>query len=97
MVSCLMGDSTALASAIVRCCLNHPGVFGFKFTRLVLSPDKSGKLGNRGLRIEAVDIANFSDDTGGVDLADAWNGGQGVWDNLKLLFNGLVQNLDLFL
>ena len=23
MVSCLMGDSTALASAIVRCCLNH--------------------------------------------------------------------------
>ena len=22
MVSCLMGDSTALASAIVRCCLN---------------------------------------------------------------------------
>ena len=23
MVSCLMGDSTALASAIVRCCLNN--------------------------------------------------------------------------
>ena len=23
MVSCLMGDSTALASAIVRCCLNY--------------------------------------------------------------------------
>ena len=24
MVSCLMGDSTALASAIVRCCLKYP-------------------------------------------------------------------------
>ena len=30
MVSCLMGDSTALASAIVRCCLKTKKVF---FTR----------------------------------------------------------------
>ena len=26
MVSCLMGDSTALASAIVRCCLKSYGI-----------------------------------------------------------------------
>lgn len=28
MVSCLMGDSTALASAIVRCCLIYKQEFG---------------------------------------------------------------------
>lgn len=43
MVSCLMGDSTALASAIVRCCLNifclrqnvylPPVIIGCKHTR----------------------------------------------------------------
>ena len=59
-------------------------------------PDKTGKLGDRGLRIKAVDIADFSDDTGGVDLANARNGGQSVRDDLKLLFNGLIQYLDLF-
>ena len=29
MVSCLMGDSTALASAIVRCCPNFMAVYTF--------------------------------------------------------------------
>ena len=62
----------------------------------MLCPDKAGKLGDRGLGSETVDIANFSDNTGGVNLANAWNRGQGIWDNLKLLFNGFVQNLDLF-
>lgn len=31
MVSCLMGDSTALASAIVRCCLNYHDSYGKKY------------------------------------------------------------------
>ena len=69
---------------------NHPGVFGFKFTGLVLCPDKAGKLSNGGLRIKAVDIADLSDDTGGENLANAGDGRQGIWDNLKLVFNGLI-------
>ena len=44
-----------------------------------------------------MNIANLSNDTGGVDLPNAGNRGQGIGDNLKLLFNGLIQNLDLFL
>ena len=50
---------------------NHLRVFRFKFTGLVFVPDKAGKLGNRGLRVETVDIANLSDDTGGADLPNA--------------------------
>ena len=38
---------------------NHPGVLCLEFTGLVFVPDKTGKLGDRGLRIKAVDIANF--------------------------------------
>ena len=77
--------------------LNHLGVFRFKITGLVLRPNETGKLCDRGLGIEPVDIANFSDNAGRVDLANARNGGQWIWDNFKLLFNGLVQNLDLLL
>ena len=47
---------------------NHLRVLRFKFTGLVLCPDKAGKLGDRGLGIETVDIANFSNNTGGVNL-----------------------------
>ena len=43
---------------------DHLGMLGFKITGLVLVPDKTGKFGNRGLRAETVDIANFGDDTG---------------------------------
>jgi len=60
-------------------------------------PDKTGKLGDRGLRIKAVDIANLSNDSGGVNLANAGNGSECVWDNFKLLLNGLVRHFDLFL
>ena len=69
------------------------GVFGFKFTGLVFVPDKTGKLGDRGLRVETVDIANLSDNAGGVDLADAWDGCQSIGNNFELLFNGFVQTL----
>ena len=49
-------------------------MFGFKFTGLAFVPDKTGKLSDRGLRVETVDIANLSDDTGGVNLANARDG-----------------------
>lgn len=36
MVSCLMGDSTALASAIVRCCLKKNKIVGIALGIAVL-------------------------------------------------------------
>ena len=55
---------------------DHLRMFGFKITGLISVPDKTGKFSNRGLRIKPMDIANFSDDTGGVDFANAGDGGQ---------------------
>ena len=69
-----VGGFQQVVTEIAVAGFNHPGVLRFKFTGLVLGPDKAGKLGDRGLGIETVDIANFSDDTGGVDLANAGNG-----------------------
>ena len=66
-------------------------------TRLISVPDKASVFGDRGLGFKAVDIANFSDDTSGVDLANTGDGCQRVRDDFKLVFNGLVQNLDLLL
>ncbi len=57
--------------------LDHPGVFCLEFTGLILVPDEAGKLGDRGLRIKAVDIANLSNDSGRVNLANAVNGRSG--------------------
>ena len=76
---------------------NHPGILCLEVTRLVSVPDKTGILGNRGVGFKTANIPNFSDDTGGVDLANAGDGGQSIQDDFKLVFNGLVQNLDLFL
>ena len=45
--------------------------------------------------MKAVDVANLSDDTGGVDLADAGYGSKRVGDDLKLLLNGFIQSFDL--
>ena len=53
---------------------NHPGVLCLEFTGLVFVPDKTGKLGDRGLGIETVDITNFSNNTGGVNLTNARDG-----------------------
>ena len=77
--------------------LNHSCVLCFEVAGLVLCPDKTGILGNRGLGFKAVDIANLSDDTGGVNRTDTGDGSQGVGDDLELLFNGFLQNLDLTL
>ena len=91
-----VGGFQQVVAEIAVAGFNHSGVLRFKFTGLVAVPDKAGKLGDRGLRIKAVDIANFSNNTGGVDLANARDGGQSVRDDFKLLFNGFVQYLNLF-
>ena len=72
-------------------------MFRFKSTGLVLRPDKAGKFGDGGLGVKTMDVADLGDNTGGVDLANARNRSQSVRNDLKLLFNSLVQNLDLFL
>ena len=74
---------------------DEPSVLGLKVTGLVLVPDKASELGDRGLGLEAVDIADLGDDTGGVNLADTRDRYKGVVNNFKLLRNGLVQYFDL--
>lgn len=39
-------------------------------------PNNPGELGDGGLRIEAVYIAELGDDAGRIDLAGAWDGGK---------------------
>lgn len=92
-----VGGFQQIVAEVAVAGLNHLGVFGLKITGLVFVPDKTGKLRNRGLRIEAVDIAKLSDNTSRVDLSNAGDRCQGVWDDFKLLFDGLIQNLDLLL
>ena len=49
--------------------LDESGVLSLKVSGLVLIPDEAGELGNGGLGLETVDIADLSDDTGGVLFA----------------------------
>ena len=90
-----VGGFQQVVAEIAVAGFDHLGVHGLKVAGLVLVPDKTSELGDRGLRIEAVNVANLSNDTSGVYLANAGNGGQRVRDDLKLVFNGFVQNLDL--
>ena len=76
---------------------NHAGVLRFEIAGLMLCPHKAGILGNGSLRLETVDVADLGDDPGGVDFANARNGGKRVGDDLKLLLNGFLQRLDLLL
>ena len=46
-------------------------ILGLKLIGFVLRPDKTGILGNGGLSGKAVDITDFGDDTGRIDLADS--------------------------
>ena len=85
-----VGGFQQIVAEVAVAGFNHPGVFRLKVAGLVLVPDEAGKLGNLGLRVEAANVADLGDDTGGVDLADTGNGGQGIWYDLKLVFNGLV-------
>ena len=69
-----VGSFQQVVAEIAVAGFNHSGVLRFKFTGLVLCPDKAGKLGDRGLGIETVDITNFSNNTGGVNLTNARDG-----------------------
>ena len=69
---------------------NEACVLCLKFTGLVLFPDEASVFGDRSLGLETVDIADFSDDTGRVDLANAGDRGQGVGNDSKYLFNLFV-------
>ena len=69
-----VGGFQQVVTEIAVAGFNHLGMFGFKFTGLAFVPDKTGKFGDRGLRAETVDIADLSDDTGGVNLANARDG-----------------------
>ena len=69
-----VGGFQQVVAEITVAGFNHLGMFGFKFTGLAFVPDKTGKLSDRGLRVETVDIADLSDDTGGVNLANARDG-----------------------
>ena len=57
---------------------NHAGVLRFEIAGLMLCPHKAGILGNGSLRLETVDVADLGDDPGGVDFANARNGGKRV-------------------
>ena len=69
-----VGGFQQVVTEIAVAGFNHSGVLRLEFTGLVFVSDEAGKLGDRGLRIKAVDIADFSDDTGGVNLANARDG-----------------------
>ena len=71
-----VGGFQQIVTEIAVAGFDHLGMLGFKITGLILVPDKAGKFSNRGLRGKTVDIADFSDDTGGVDFANAGDGGQ---------------------
>ena len=92
-----VGGFLQVVAEIAVAGFNHTEVLCLEFTGLVFVLDKAGKLGTRGLVIEAVDIANLSNDAGRVNLAYPGNRRQCVWDNFKLLFNGLIRYLRLLL
>ena len=92
-----VGGFQQVVAEIAVAGFNHLRMLRFKVAGLVPVPDKACIFGNRGLGVEAMDIPDFGDDTGRVDLPNAGNRGQGIGDDFKLLFNGLVQNFDLFL
>ena len=90
-----VGGFQQIVAEIAVAGFDELGVLGLEVAGLVLDPDKAGILGNRSLGIEAADIADLGNDTGGVDFADAGDGGERVRDDLELLLNRLVQNFDL--
>ena len=69
-----VGGFLQIVAEVAVAGFNHPGVLRLEFTGLVFVPDTTGKLVNRGLRIETVDIADFSDDPSGVDFSNVWDG-----------------------
>ena len=76
--------------------LDHVCALSLEAAGLVLSPNKTGILGDGRLRLEAVNIPDLGNDSGGVDGANARDGGQRVGDDLELLVNSFLQGLDLY-
>ena len=71
--------------------LDELSVLGLEVAGLVLIPDKAGKLGDGSLGLETVDIADFGDDTSGIDLANARDGCKRVGDCCSMaLSNTLI-------
>lgn len=58
--------------------LDHLGALSLKIIRLVLAPDPTGKLGNRGLRNKVVNGVNLRYNAREVDRATTRNGNQGI-------------------
>ena len=92
-----VGGFQQIVAEITVAGLDEPGMPCLKIAGLVLCPDKAGILGDRGLRLKTVDVADLGDNTSGVDLADAGYGSKCVRDDLELLLNGFVQDLDLLI
>ena len=66
-----VGGFQQIVAEIAVAGFNHSGMLRFKFTGLIFVPDKTSELGDRGLGIEAANVANLGDNTGGIDLANA--------------------------
>ena len=60
---------------------DESGILGLKISGLMLCPSKAGKLGHRCLGLKTVDVANFGDDAGGIDLANAGDRSKRVRDD----------------
>ena len=88
-----VGGLQQVVAEIAVAGFDHFGMLGFKVTGLVPVPDKTGKFGNRGLRVKTMDIADFSDDTSGVDLANAGDGGQCIRDDSNCCSMALSRTL----
>ena len=71
-----VGGFQQIVAEITVAGLNQVCRICLKLTGLMLCPDKTSKLCNGGLGIKTMDIADLSEDTSGVDLADTGDGGQ---------------------
>lgn len=80
-----VGSFQQIVTEITVAGLNELSVLGFKITGLVLRPNDSGILGDRGLGVKAVDVADLGDDTGGVDLSDAGDRGERIGNGTGFL------------
>lgn len=66
------------------------GFLSFKGSGLMFRPDKPSKFSNLVVRGERRDIANFRDDTSGIDFTDTWDGGKGISESFKFFFYSLI-------
>ena len=70
----------------------HVAVFGFKFAGLFARPNESRHLRDFRLGGKAVNVADFREDAGGIDEADASHTGQRCGEAGKFFRNGGIQS-----